>query len=88
MLEWDENKRIANVAKHGLDFAVAGLLFDGRPTITARSANAAEARFVTVGRIDEKFYTIIWTWRGETRRIISFRRARRAEEGAYRQVHG
>ncbi|HEY8064110.1 MAG TPA: BrnT family toxin [Methylosinus sp.] len=76
-----------NVAKHGLDFAAARLLFDGRPT-TARSPNAAEARFVTVGRIDEKFYTIIWTWRGETRRVISFRRARHAEEGAYRQAHG
>ena len=59
MFEWDENKRIANVAKHGLDFVAARLLFDGRPTITARSVNSPEAKFVTVGCVDEKFYAIV-----------------------------
>jgi uncharacterized DUF497 family protein len=27
--EWDEGKRLANMAKHGLDFVDAPVLFDG-----------------------------------------------------------
>ncbi|CAA9572657.1 MAG: hypothetical protein AVDCRST_MAG87-2575 [uncultured Thermomicrobiales bacterium] len=38
--------------------------------------------------IDEKLYTVIWTFRGSTIRLISARRARDAEERAYRDIHG
>ena len=85
MFEWDEAKRQANLAKHKLDFIDARLLFDGRATITARSDHPVEARFVTTAIIGGKFYTVIWTWRDDSRRIISLRRARDGEERAYRQ---
>jgi uncharacterized protein len=88
MFEWDEEKRQRNIEKHNLDFLDAGLLFDGRPVITGTSDNVAETRFVTVGKIGPKFYTVIWTWRAMARRIISFRRARDVEERAYRHAHG
>ncbi|MGJ0393495.1 MAG: BrnT family toxin [Methylocystis sp.] len=88
MFEWNEDKRSKNLAKHGLDFVAARLMFDGRATITAPSAHSSEARFVTTAIIDGKFYTVIWTWRDEARRMISFRRARHGEERAYRQAHG
>jgi uncharacterized protein len=88
MFEWDEDKRQRNIEKHNLDFLDAGLLFDGQPVITGTSDNVAETRFVTVGKIGPKFYTVIWTWRAMARRIISFRRARNVEERAYRQTHG
>jgi len=32
--EWDENKREANLLKHGLDFMDGAALFDGRPVLT------------------------------------------------------
>ena len=44
-----------------------------------------DGKFYTVVK---KFYTVVKTWRDETRRIISFRRARDGEERAYRQAHG
>ena len=88
MFEWDEAKRRANLAKHKLDFVDARLLFDGRATITAKSDHPFEAQFVTTAMIDGKFYTIVWTWRDDSRRIISLRRARNGEERAYRQAHG
>lgn len=88
MFEWDEDKRLTNLGKHKLDFVDARLLFDGRPTVTARSDHPFEARFVTTAMIDGKFYTVVWTWREQTRRMISFRRARNGEERAYRQTHG
>lgn len=88
MFEWDEDKRFKNLATHGLDFVSVRLMFDGRPTITAPSDNSDEERFVTTASVEEKFYTVVWTWRLEARRIISFRRARYGEERAYRQAHG
>ncbi len=88
MFEWDEDKRLLNLEKHKLDFIDSRLLFDGRKTITAQSVYPVEARYVTTAIIEGKFYTVVWTWREETRRIISFRRARHGEERAYRQAHG
>jgi len=88
MFEWDETKRRINLEKHKLDFVAAWLLFDGRATITARSDYPIEARYVTTAIIDGKFYTVVWTWREDARRIISFRRARNVEERAYRQIYG
>jgi uncharacterized DUF497 family protein len=37
MIEWDNGKRLLNLEKHGLDFRVARLLFDGRKNITVQS---------------------------------------------------
>jgi uncharacterized protein len=88
MFEWDEDKRLKNLAKHKLDLVDARLLFDGRATVTAASAHFSEARYVTTALIDGKSYTVVWTWRDDARRIISFRRARHGEERAYRQAHG
>jgi hypothetical protein len=55
-------------------------LFDGRPVITFLSLRGDEARFATTGVLGAKFYTLVWTWRGEAIRLISLRRARHAEE--------
>ena len=86
-VEWDEAKRHANVAKHGLDFARARLLSDGRPVVSYRSSYPPEERWLTTGGIDDRLYTVVWTPRGDAIRLISARRARDAEERAYRAVH-
>lgn len=89
MFEWNEDKRLANLAKHKLDFADVRLMFDGRPTVTAASDHPFEARLLTTASlIHGKTYTVVWTWREDSRRIISFRRARDGEDRAYRQAHG
>lgn len=88
MFEWDENKRLTNLAKHKLDFLDARLFFDGRATLTSEANHPIEPRYLTTAIIHEVFYTVVWTWRGDIRRIISFRRARNGEERAYCQIHG
>ncbi len=88
VFEWDEAKRLTNLNRRGLDFADADLLFDGRPVATSSSLRNDEHRFVSTAKIDDKPYTVVWTWRGDNQRIISFRRASNAEERAYRQVFG
>jgi len=86
--EWDEAKRQSNLAKHAIDFVRARFLFDGRPIITTRSPYPGEERYLTTGVVDGRFVTAVWTPRDTTIRLISVRRARDAEERAYRAVHG
>jgi uncharacterized DUF497 family protein len=89
MFEWDENKRQKNIESRGLDFVDAAIVFDGRRVASAPSRYPYEDRFVSTAILnDGKFYAVVWTWRGDVRRIISFRRARRGEERAYRQLFG
>jgi hypothetical protein len=88
MFEWDEAKRAINLEKHRLDLADADLIFDGRPVVTALSKFPHEPRFVSTALIADRFYSVVWTWRGAARRLISFRRARDEEERAHRKAHG
>jgi uncharacterized DUF497 family protein len=85
--EWDEAKRDSNLAKHDVDFVRAKFVLDGRPSITARSSYPLEERFITTGFVNHWFITVIWTMRGEKKRIISARRARNEEIRKYRSVH-
>jgi uncharacterized DUF497 family protein len=84
-----EEKRKLTIELRDLDFIDAQLLFDGRPAVTAPANTPFESRFVSVAMLnDGKFYTVVWTWRADARRIISFRRARDREARAYREIFG
>jgi uncharacterized protein len=85
--DWDEAKNLANILKHGFDFVRARQIFDGRPRLDIASPRREEARVLTLAILDAQFITLIWTQRSEdVTRIISMRRARRAEERQYRQI--
>ena len=86
--EWDEEKRLANIAKHGIDFQRARFLFDGRSLYDQKSDRFGEERVTSTGLLDGEFITAVWTQRGVKRRLISVRRARHAEERAHRELHG
>ena len=86
--EWDEKKRAVNLAEHGLDLIDATPLFDGRPVFTYPSPRHGEERFVTVGQLTNRFFAVVWTERVDAVRLISFRRARDAEERKYRAIFG
>jgi uncharacterized DUF497 family protein len=88
MFEWDEAKRLWTLAERGLDFIDAQEIFDGRPALHLRAQSFDEERWLTSAALRGKMYTVVWTWRGTTKRIISFRRARRAEEVAYEKIFG
>ena len=83
-IEWDETKRIANVQKHGIDFADAALVFDDPTHLIYRSQHhASEERFVAIGTAGAKIIAVIFTERGDNVRIISARMARRIERELY-----
>lgn len=86
--EWDETKRQLNLAKHGIDFRLARLLFDGRPVVTTRNVFPREERYLTTGIIANLFVTVVWTRRVTAIRVISVRRAAHAEQRIFRSLHG
>ncbi len=86
--EWDEHKRLSNIEKHGSDFLDARSLFDGRPLFTTINLDHYEVRLISTGIHAYRHHTVVWTVRELKIRIISFRRARHAEERNYRQLHG
>jgi hypothetical protein len=84
MFEWDEQKRLANLAKHGVDFEQAKLIFDS-PTIEGVDDRQeyGEERIGAYGVAEGEVLFVIYTWRGNTRRIISARKAGTHEREAY-----
>ncbi len=83
--EWDERKAESNFDKHRLSFPYATRVFldPERVEIDASREQDGEARFTAIGMIDDKLYVVVATGRGSVQRIISARRANRAEERAY-----
>jgi uncharacterized protein len=82
--EWDETKRQANILKHGIDFVDAIGIFAGR-FIESEDVRRdyGKRRFRAFGEIASDILHVVSTWRGERRRIISARRARRNERRTY-----
>ena len=78
--EWDEEKRQANLVKHGVDFVEMSRLFDG-PTVEAVDDrfNYGETRTNCPGEIEGRIYVVTITWRGADRRIINARKANARE---------
>ena len=70
--EWDEEKRITNIKERGVDFRDAALIFEG-PVITKEDMreNYGEQRFRVLGKVDDEYYVVDYTWRGSTCQIIS-----------------
>jgi uncharacterized DUF497 family protein len=86
---WDEAKRDWVLAERGIDFLrVAFALFDGRSLLTVPTPRDDEDRLLSVGLIEGKFFAVVWTWRDDTVRIITARRARDEEEERYRALYG
>lgn len=82
--EWDEAKRLANVAKHGFDFVDVVLVFEGDiVTIEDDRFEYEEQRFVTLGLLNGRVVVIVHTERKDVTRIISVRKATKNEERSY-----
>jgi uncharacterized DUF497 family protein len=85
--EWSETKRLAVLKSRGLDFIDGQELFNDQPLYTVHSPRGGEDRWISVGELNGRLIAIVWTLRDGTTRIITMRRARRAEERRYRALH-
>lgn len=79
-IEFDPEKRNRTLAERQLDFARASEVFaDVNVTAADTRLNYGELRFTTVGVLDGRMVILVWTPRGEVRRIISMRKANERE---------
>jgi uncharacterized DUF497 family protein len=83
--DWDNAKSEATLAKRGFDFERASLIFDG-PVMEEpdRRRDYSEVRIRAIGEIGGRVLMVVYTDRGEVRRIISARLANRRERAEWR----
>jgi uncharacterized DUF497 family protein len=88
--EWDPDKNIANLRKHGVDFLGAARVFADPIRLDRRDTahSKHEERRITIGYSDPKILTVVYTERlDDVIRIISARKASKDEQKAYDKGH-
>jgi uncharacterized DUF497 family protein len=79
--EWDAEKRLANVVKHGVDFTDACRLFEGPfMTMTDNRRDYGEIRSIAFGHVENRLIAVAFTKRQDIIRIISARKANDREK--------
>ena len=81
--EFDERKSIANRNKHGIDFVDARRIWDDLDHVEIPARTMDEPRYLVIGKIDDRCWSAVITFRQEKIRIISVRRSRREEIEIY-----
>ncbi len=81
--EFDSQKSQNNKKKHGIDFCEAQVLWNDPDLIEVPAGTSDEPRFLVIGKIAEKHWSGVITYRTEKIRIISVRRSRKEEIDIY-----
>jgi uncharacterized DUF497 family protein len=83
--EWDDEKAARNLAKHGIPFEeAAAAAIDPQAVLISDDSDPEEERFQLIGRPwKARLLLVVFVERGERDRIISARRATRAETARY-----
>ena len=82
--QWDDAKAQSNYRKHGIEFADAVSALTDDYAITIEDDYLDEERFVTIGTdAFGRVLVVVFTWRGESVRLISARKATHNERRQY-----
>ena len=81
--EFDATKSESNRTKHGIDFVGAQDLWNDPMLLEIPAKTDDEPRYLVIGLIDEKHWSVVITYRGINVRLISVRRARTEEAILY-----
>jgi uncharacterized DUF497 family protein len=83
--EWDAVKATENLRKHNIDFSDAAVAVEDPFALTMRDELAEEEdRWIALG-VDAlgRLLVVVYTWRGDTLRLISARLATPSERRQY-----
>lgn len=81
--EFDEAKSQSNLQKHGIDFLSAQQLWGDARLLEIQAKCLDEPRFLVIGKIGERHWSAIITYRSGKIRLVSVRRSRIAEVALY-----
>ncbi|HTJ30827.1 MAG TPA: BrnT family toxin [Acidobacteriaceae bacterium] len=83
--EWDEAKRHANILKHGLDFHDAKIVYENprKKTFSVVKKNEPRLQDIALVEYHGVILSLVYVIRNDVIRVISFRRASRAERRKY-----
>ena len=72
MFEWDEQKNIINIEKHGVSFDIAAKAFvdPHRLTLADENHSDIESRYFCIGSVDDEVITVRFVPRNGKIRII------------------
>jgi uncharacterized protein len=81
---WDERKRVSNLRKHGVDFAIVQN-FDFETALVLRDnrKNYGEERYRAYGTINGRLHALVFTRREGRIRVISLRKSNAREIATY-----
>ncbi|HJS45086.1 MAG TPA: BrnT family toxin [Rhizomicrobium sp.] len=80
MIRWNEAKRAANLAKHGVDFtAAAAFDWDSALVVEDTRFDYGERRYQALGIIGQRLYMLVFTPILDGFRVISLRKANKRE---------
>ena len=81
--EFDANKSATNKTKHNIDFIEAQKLWRDTHLVEVPANTTDEPRFFVIGKIADKHWSAVITYRSDKIRIISVRRSRTEEVNIY-----
>ena len=81
--EYDSRKSASNLAKHGIDFNDAQMLWVDPDLLEIPAKTEDEPRQLLIGKIAGKHWSAVATYRSDVVRIISVRRSRTEEVVLY-----
>jgi len=81
--EYDLSKSKSNYEKHGIDFDEAQILWTDEERLEIPAKTLDEPRYLVIGKIIDKHWSAVITYRGQNVRIISVRRSRNEEIELY-----
>ena len=83
--EWDESKRLANLAKHKLDFRGARFIYEHPGKLTLNMTRKGESRKLDIALVENSgvILALVYVERGAAVRCISLRPANRKERWMY-----
>ncbi len=81
--EYDPNKSMSNLKKHGIDFTEGQKLWQDDCLVIIPARTMDEERYLCIGIIDNRHWSAVITIRDKKVRIISMRRSRPEEVEIY-----
>ncbi|PCJ14493.1 MAG: toxin [Gammaproteobacteria bacterium] len=81
--EFDHNKSLSNLDKHGIDFIDAQSIWQDPDFIEITAKSTGEPRSLVIGMVNGRYWSAVTTYREPNIRFISVRRSRNAEVAIY-----